>query len=375
LIEIETLKEESLPLVDVGSKYSLELKDETLSELGQFLKMRLQKLRDLRERSEWERMVAWSFNCYHMEPTHKPLPYPGAANLASPLSRIGIDSFHANVMASLFADGNKMDVKPDIIQKDFANTAKKAADYMTYVMNHEVAFYNTFDDVDRKGHMFGNCFMEPTYVKEESNDTVVVRENKKVPPIGADGSITIDEKKSERREKKKKTIFDGVKVHSIPVTSIYKSPFYNTLNECVKKDAVFKLFNISYHEVKDRARPVEGGTPLYKKSQVEKLSPYIVEKVYKDLSELEQARADKDGFYFDLISRDHMVELAEAYLWYDIDGDDIREEIRVVFHPASGVVLRVALSKCRIVEIIPRPVDERGYGEGIPKILQGISDE
>lgn len=374
MIEVDVLKQESLPPIDIGSKYSLEPKEETLSQLGEFLQKRLSALRTLRERSDWEREKAAAFNAYHMIPRERALPYPGAANLACPLPRIGVDSFHANVMGSLYSDENRMKIMPLVIQKDFTSKAGKAAQYMTYVMNHEADSYMAFDDADKKAQMFGVGYLEPVYVKEEIWETVEVTETKRTPAIDEAGNVQLNEKTTTRREKKRKTVFDGIKINSLPVESIYRSPFMS-MEEAVRSDAVFKVFQINYSEIKSRTKSTDDRPAYYRKSQVDKLTKPIVGKMFKQLTELEQARASNDGFFIDLLSREELVEVAEAHCWWDIDGDDIKEKITATFHPATGTVLRVTLSPCRIVDLDPRPVDERGYGEGIPKISIRLSDE
>lgn len=374
--QVEILKQESLPAYDVGTKSTVEPNETTLKQLGEYLSDRYRKLKSFREQSDWEREKAEAFNAYHMVPKKRPLPYPGASNLPCPLHRIGVDSFHANVMASVFSDGNQLKVQPLIIQRDFASTASKAARYMAYVMNHEADFYNAFDDADKKAQMFGVAYLEPTYCKEEVWETVVVTEEKEVPELNPmTQQVEFKKTTTSKKEKKKKTKFDGIKIESLPVESIYLSPFMKSLEQAAREDVVFKRFQRNWMDVKERSKAKDGKSAFYKKSQVDLLEPYIVPKIYKNLSELEQARAKVDGFFMDLLSRKEMLELAEAYLWWDIDNDGIEEEIKVTLHPDSGIVLRVTLSKCRIIDINPRPVDERYYGEGIPKIAMTLANE
>lgn len=376
MIEREILKQESLPPYSVGTKSQLEPSEEKLRLLGDFLLMRFQKLKRLREDSGWEKEKAQAFKDYHMEKRDRALPYPGAANLTCPLPRIGVDAFHSNVMFSLFSNGTEMKVKPVVINKDFADTARKAAKYMSYVINQEADTYMAFDDSDKKAQMFGNGYLEPCYIKEEIWETVESTVTK--PNIISDpmtGQVTIQEIRETVKEKKKKTVFDGVKIYSIPVESIYKSPFYPTLKQAAREDVVIKVFKVSFSDVKDRTKKNGDMKPYYIKSQVDKIAPLVTEKMTATLGELEQARAKMDGFYLDMLSRDQDVELAEAHLWWDIDGDDIKEEITATFHPATGDVIRVTLSPCRIVEFIPRPIDGRGYGEGIPRICTPLTEE
>ena len=376
MIELDVKKQEALPPMDIGSKYVVNMSEDKMYELGAFLQMRFKRLKGFLERSEWERDKAFCFNAYHMVPKDRPLPFPGAANLSCPFDRIGVDSFHANVMASLFADRNRMKVVPDLIQKDFASSAKKAADYMRYVMNYEADAYMAFDDADKKAQMYGVGYLEPIYIKEEIYETVDVKDKKVITELNPQtGMPETREEEVVRKEKKKRTVFDGTRIISIPIESIFLSPFMKSIEQAVREDVVFKTFTILFSDVVERSKGRDGKTALYKKSQVEKIKSQVYQKASKQLSELEQSRAAMDGFYYDLICGQEQVELAQAYLWYDVDGDDIKEEISVTFHPESGTVLRISLTKCRIIEIVPRPVDERFYGEGIPKVCRWISEE
>ncbi len=310
-----------------------------------------------------------------MVPRSRDLPFVGAANLPCPLARIGVDSFHANVMSSLFANGTEMQVKPLIIQKEYSRKAEKAAQYMNYVMNFEANTYETLDDADKKAEMFGIGYMEPRYVKEEKWETDLVTEVKTVPVVDQMGNVTIQEKKSKKRVKKKVTTFDGILIDSIPVESMYFSPFFRTLEDAYKSDVVFKLCSLPYRVLKERSKSSGESEAIYKRSQVDKIAAYQFTKNRKDDSQLTQARQEYDGFYYDLVPLEAMVDLAEASLWYDVDGDEIKESVKVTFDTETGTVVRVILTPFRIVELVPRPIDERAIGEGIPKICVPLADE
>lgn len=374
MIEEEVLKQESLPPIDIGTKNSLSPSEETLRRLGVHLQERFKKLKSLREGGDWEKEKAYAFNAYHMKEKNRALPYPGAANLSCPLPRIGVDSFHANVMASLFAEGNQMSIKPALIQKEMSNTAKKAAQYMQYVMNHECDSYYVIDDSDRKAHMYGVSYLEPYYEKEEIWETVEIKEVKRVPKIDPLGNVTFEEKKTVRTEKKKKTVFDGTRIRSLPIDSIYRSPFLK-FEDALRHDCIIKIFPMIASEMKDRTKSSDERPPYFDRKKVAEICRSLTQKTVQVPSDLDQARSDFDGFWMDQLNDNNEVEMAEGYLWYDIDGDGIKEQIRVTFHPATGLIVRTVLNKCRIVDFDPRPVDERGYGEGIPRIIEPLCNE
>lgn len=370
---IDVLKQEQLPTEDVGERDKIDPSLEILEELGIMLSSRFNKLKNLSERSSWEQEKANAFNAYHLIPRGRSLPFEGAANLPSPLPRIGVDSFHANVMSSFFSEGNRIKIRPLIVQRELSHKAEKAALYMNYVMNFEANTYEAVDDCDKKAQMFGIGFWEPRYVKEERWETVEITEKKVEPIISETGQVVIKEKTTKKKEKKKRVIFDGIQIDSIPVESIYFSPFYRTLEEAQKNDVVFKLCPLTYAILKNRSKSTKDSEAIYKRSQVEKIAASLFRE--KKDSQLEQAKKDYTGFYYDLAPLEEMVNLAEAYLWYDVDGDDIKESVRVTFDVQSGTVVRVVLAPFRIVEVVPRPIDERLIGEGIPKVCIPLSDE
>src|SRR5574343_183153 len=285
MIETETIKEESLPPIDIGSAGQIDVSDEKMLDLGAYLQKRFQKLKELREASQWERDKADAFEDYHLRVRRRPLPFPGAANLPCPLPRIGVDAFHANVMASLFSDGNQMKIVPLVIQKEFARSAEKAAKYMNYVMNVESDSYLAFDDSDKKDQTYGIGYLEPTYVKEEIWETVNIKETKRIPvidPVTQD--VTFKEKSTTRQKKKKRTVFDGVKINSLPVESVYVSPFVKSVDEAIRSDFVFKIFSKSFDEVKMKSKSYEGEKSYYKKSQVDKIQQSIYARIINNLS-------------------------------------------------------------------------------------------
>ncbi len=376
MIQVDVLKEENLPDEEIGSRNEIDPSSETLEELGKLLSSRFQRLKNLNERSDWETEKAEAFNSYHLIPRKRVLPFEGAANLPCPLPRIGVDSFHANVMSSLFSVGNEMRIEPLIIQAEQSNKAKKAAKYMEYVMNFEANTYESVDDSDRKCHMFGISYLEPRYVKEEKWETVETTEKKVTPTVDPQtGMVSIKEKIIKKKSKKKRTVFDGIQLDSIPVESMYFSPFFRTLEDAHKNDVIFKLCPTTYKSLKDKSQTTKDSKAIYKKAQVEKVASSICSKTQRTDSELEQARTNYTGFYYDLAPLEEMVNLAEAYLWYDVDDDDIKESVRVTFDVDSGTVIRVTLSPLRIVEFVPRPIDERLIGESIPKICTTLCDE
>ena len=71
--------------------------------------------------------ATYPWEMFHMMEKIKDLPYPGYPNLTSVLPRIGVESFHANVMQSIFGNGFRELVAPRFISPQYIAKAKKAA--------------------------------------------------------------------------------------------------------------------------------------------------------------------------------------------------------------------------------------------------------
>jgi len=376
LSRYELLKSEVEPR-EVNDQDNLSLSAEKLRTLGQELNQRYEKMKQYSEREQWEAEKAEALKAYYLEAPDKPVPYAGAANLRCIFTRIAADSLHANHMYSIFGQGNMAKVKPHYLTEDFKSKADKAAAYLSYQLAYEADFYSVLDDADLKDKKFGTAYLEPRYERQIKWETVKYQTEEEVPELDKDGNPTGQVKKIKRNKtkKEKKVVFDGIKIESISPEFIYKSPFIVNFEDAIEKDVVFKYKKTTMEEVKQLAEETESGDSYFIKSQVEELRGLMVSKLMDDTSALEQARKQYDGFTIGWYLDQQLVELVQAYLWKDIDDDGKREEITVVFEAKTGVVVRVALTPCRIVEIKTRPIDGRGPGESLHKAIRPLCDE
>jgi len=376
LNKYELLKQEIEPS-EVNDDDNLSLTKEKLTEIGKELSDRFTKMRGYTDRAQWEDEKAEALKAYYLEPPDKPVPYAGAANLRCIFTRIAADSLHANHMYSIFGQGNMAKVKPHYLTQDFKSKADKAADYLSYQLAYEADFYSVLDDADLKDKKFGTAYIEPRYERQIKYDTVKYQEEEEQPILDDQGNPTGQTKKVKRNKtkKEKKVVFDGIKIESISPEHIYRSPFIPDFDKAVETDVVFKYKKSPMSEVKRLAEEGEDGDSFYIPSQVEELRGIMVNKLIDDTSALEQARKQYDGFTLGWYLDQQVVELAQAYLWKDIDDDKKLEQITVVFEVKTGVVIRVALTPCRIVEIKTRPIDSRGLGESIHKAIRPLCDE
>src|ERR1043165_7806881 len=95
-VSIESVQ--NLPEYSSEAEQIKKVNKEKLYELAKTAKARLDELKNLRLSSKYEEERQKDYESYHMIPPRKPLPYLGYPNMACPLTRIGTDTFHANVM-------------------------------------------------------------------------------------------------------------------------------------------------------------------------------------------------------------------------------------------------------------------------------------
>lgn len=374
--DVRTIASESYPAYQADSA-RLDLGQERLDRLGRDLSDRYRRMKDARERASWEADIAEAFDSYHLVPPKKPVPYDGAPNLRCVLPRIGVDSYHANVMYSIFGNGFTARIVPKHVSKDFVLEADKSADFLTYVLEHEADFYSVIDDADRKAHTYGIAYLKPRYVRQFAHMTERYQETVEVAEIDpVTGAAGVREEKRWRTRKVKRTLFDGVKIDSLPVESVYVSPFVRNLEQAVEHDVVFEKYSVRVRDLKLMSKEFDEKVgSYYIPAQAKRVWMYVAGKKVVNESDLEQAMAAFDGFSLHDAVEQETIECVEAHAWEDIDDDGLPEKITVSLHPDTGTVLRVSLTPCRIVELRPRPVDERFYGEGFHKAGKPIFDE
>jgi hypothetical protein len=341
--------------------------------LGSDLKDRFDSLTKDQEVSALIEDWAEDLAAYHLLEPKRELPYEGAPNLRCVLTRIGVDASHANRMYAFCGQENYVKVEPDYISRDFVNVADKGAQYLTYQLRYEADFYTALDDADRKADMYGIGYLEPRYCRKVSYDTIKkteMVEQQVIDPLT--GQVTTEQKPRTKTVREERVVFDGIKIDSLPVENVVVSPYFRSIEEAVENDVVFKKCPKKFRAIK---AGTQGDSPLYIKSQVDKLETACRGRILDRFSKLEQERRRLDKFDITRQTDDEVVNLVEAYLWEDVDGDGKPEEIKAVFDSESGTIIRVSLSKCRIVELRPRPVDERFHGESIRRASDPILKE
>jgi hypothetical protein len=141
LDKLDVTKREELPPEAVESAYTPNPSEETLKDLGERVRLRFKDLKEIRERGDWEKEKAEAFDSYHMAEQQRDLPWEGASNQTCWLPRMVIDSIHAYRMQAIFGQGRRAKVKVVEYPKESADTARRAAQYMTYVVNQEAKLY------------------------------------------------------------------------------------------------------------------------------------------------------------------------------------------------------------------------------------------
>jgi hypothetical protein len=360
---VEIQKIETLPSYFSDSSV-INLSQDKLKKIGEKCRKRFEELKQARASSHYEDEHQADFDSYHLIAPKKILPHKGFPNLACPLARIGVDTFHANVMFTFGGQNGHFQVLPDFLSKSHLDVAQRAAEYMTYVLNYEADLYDAFDKADMDAEKYENGFLKPSYVKDEVWETRRVTTEEFVPEVDeATGAVTRKSVKKHKTERVKRTVFDGIKVKRVSPECVLASSFFETVDEAVEKDFVFEYHNYNMRYVEEMSVTADKDyEPFFSPSQVKKIKTIVQSAV---LSNLEKNKQEYDGNQVEALVELQPVELAEAHFREDVNDDGLAEKVAVVFETSTGTVLRATFAKCRLVKISPRPIDGRWDSESI----------
>lgn len=368
--EVEIHNVENLPEYNSEALQIEKISADKLMDLGKKAKARLDELKAIRTTSKYDEERQKDFDSYHMVPPRKPLPYSGYPNMACPLPRIGVDTFHANVMFTFGGQEGQFNVMPDFISSQQMDVARRAAQYMTYVLNYEADLYTALDKADMDANKYENGFLKARYVVQEEYVTRTVEsETFTTQTDPTTHQVTRKVKKTKKKERVKEIIFDGVKVERINPANIYASPFFETVQDAVNKDYLFEVENYNVRFLEENTIAPKGEESYFNKAAVDQIKNSRRNTI---TSRLERNKQEYDGYQVDMEVSLSPVELAEAHFRTDIDGDGLAEKVALVFDTETGIPVRISFAKCRIVKITPRPIDGRWDGESVRKVASTL---
>lgn len=371
--EIDIINVENLPAYQSESAQIEKISAEKLLDLGKKAKARLDELKNIRLSSRYEEERQKDFEAYHMIPPRKPLPYVGYPNMACPLPRIGTDTFHANVMFTFGGQEGQFNVLPDFLSSQHMDEAKRAAQYMTYVLNYEAGLYMALDKADMDCNKYENGFLKARYVIQEEWVTRIVESETVVSKVDPETKqVTRDVKKTKKRERVKEIVFDGVKVERLNPANVYASPFFETVADAVDKDYLFEVEHYNVRFLEENTIANGDDKPFFNKAAVDEIKTSRRNGI---VSRLERNKQQYDGYQVDMEVTLSPVELAEAHFRTDIDGDGLAEKVALVFDTETGIPVRASFAKCRIVKLTPRPIDGRWDGESVRKVASTLVTE
>lgn len=371
--QVEIVNIQNLPEYDSESAQIESISAEKLNELGVKAKKRLDELKNIRLSSQYESERTKDFEAYHMIPPRKPLPYIGYPNMACPLPRIGTDTFHANVMFTFAGQEGEFNVLPDFLSSSHMDVAKRAAQYMQYVLNYEADLYSALDKADMDANKYENGFLKARYIIQEEWETRFVTTEKVVPKVDpTTQQVSREVKTARKKEKVKVKIFDGVRVERINPANIYASPFFETVDDAVNKDYLFEVEHYNVRFLEENTIAPKNSKAFFNKSAVDQVKQSRRNSI---VSRLERNKQQYDGYQVDMEVTLSPVELAECHFRADVDNDGIAEKITLVIDTETGIPLRASFAKCRIVKITPRPIDGRWDGESIRKVASTLVTE
>jgi hypothetical protein len=261
-------------------------------------------------------------------------------------------------------------VLPDFLSKSHMDVAERTAQYMTYVLNYEAGMYDALDKADIDANKYDKGFIKAIYVKKEAWEDRVVHTEETVPEIDElTGEVTPKVIKKKKKERVKKTLFDGVKFVRIHPESVFASPFIETVEEAIDQDYLFEVSNYNFRRIEELSK---GEFPFFKASRVKALKDIKSEET---ITEFERSKQEFDGYDVERKVELLPIELAEAHFRYDVNGDGLSEKVALVFETTTGQVLRATYAECRIVKLCPRPIDGRWDGESIRRATQPLLTE
>lgn len=346
------------------------LGESALKELALKCKERLDQLKSDREQSKYEMEKQRDFDAYHLIPPARKLPYQGYPNLACPLTRIGVDTFHANVMFTFGGQTGFFKVLPDYLSKSHMDVAERTAQYMTYVLNYEAGMYDALDKADMDAEKYDKGFIKAIYVKKEAWEERTVTVEETVPHVDElTGEVSSKKKKSRKKERVKRVLFDGVKFVRIHPECVFASPFIETVEEAVDQDYLFEVNSYNFRYLEELSR---GDEPFFKPSRIKALKDMMRSQI---ANRYERAKQQFDGYQIDRELELAPIELAEAHFRTDVDDDGLSEKVTIVFETTTGLPVRSSYAECRIVKLCPRPIDGRWDGESIRRAAQPLLTE
>jgi hypothetical protein len=370
-VEINSIESQPAYFADTER---LDIKDAKLTEIGKRCKARLDELKSLRSQSKYEEERQKDFDSYHLVSPRIVLPYKGYPNLACPLPRIGVDTFHANVLFTFGGQEGQFKVLPDFLSKSHMDVAKRTADYMTYCLNYEAGFYTAIDKADMDCNKYNNGFLKARYVCQYEWQNRTVTTETVVPQVDPlTGEVTRKVVKKKKTERKKVTTFDGVKVERVAPMNVFASPMFDDIEEAVEKDYLFEIGSYSTRFLKENSISLDKEVePFFDPKKVDQIKAIQRSSL---ISRFERNKQQYDGVQIDRAMELLPIELGEAHFREDVNDDGIAENVAVIFDTETGIVLRASYNKCRMVKLTPRPVDGRWEGESIRKSSQSLVTE
>lgn len=367
-ITIESVENQPEQYADTSA---VKISAERLKELTDKAKERLDQLKTERTSSKYDDERKKDFDSYHMVPPKRTLPYAGYPNMACPLPRIGTDTYHANEMFTFGGQEGQFKILPDFLSKSHMDVARRAADFMTYVVNYEADLYGAFDKAGLDSNKYENGFIKARYCIEHVWETRIVETESVVPEVDElTGEVRRKTVKKKKKERVKRKVFDGVKFERINPSMCFASPLIEDIEDAVKKDYFFEVGHYNMRFLNEHAKaPDKDMDPYFDPARVKELKDVKRSAI---VSRIERNKQNYDGHKIDLELELTPVELAEAHFMEDVNDDGIAEKLALVFETSTGTPLRLSYADCRVVKLTPRPIDGRWDGESIRKVSSSV---
>lgn len=294
-----------------------------------------------KEQSGWTNARIYDINAYegNRQPTN--FPWMNACNFAVPLTRALVDTAHANIMGSVFADPEHTTAVQGVGVED-ARTAPILEQLLNWQANTELDAYEVWDKAVKLSLKHGTAVLKVTQSFFEKRVTL----------------------------------------NSVPVENVFL-PVDASGFQANETDHVFEVLPLTYNEIQERKNITD---------------PRTREPIYKDIGELRPGFRVIPGNTGDALTRTRdsitgtkladrqsrdLYYIVECYLTYYRKPKSMDEKVKpveliVTVAPNGMKLLRKVVNTTRVrpyVRIIPYPFDDRFFGQSLPEIIQPIQEE
>ena len=343
-----------LKLSAVDKETKLPLRDKLTKHIGSILDQELLNHSKVKENlAKWQRQ-------YQGKKQKKEYPYPGAANVAVPITRSNVDTVLVRMMDALF-NKRKFFIcrakKPELV-----DVAREIEEFLDYYVRNIVKLKKKIRDPLLQSIKMGSGWAKMPWEQKTRSVYRYASE-----PETFDTEV----KKYKTNEgsqlvKDVETLSSGPNIYPISREDIVYSAGATSI-----QDAYLFGFKTELRRAQLDVKVKQG---LYDKDAVLRItSPDTTDQV-------KEGRADNQGLEVRKSAYEEPYSIWELWLKYDVDGDGEEDDIVVTYHRESGQILRAIYNPIfygfrPFIMFGGLPVEFSLEGEGLCSVLESLQEE